>query len=346
METPADPGALLSIIVPTYNDTGDLKPCLCALRAEAPPGSELIVVVDGPPVEAASAVAAAAGARVFLLDERAGPAAARNYGAAHAHGDIFVFVDADVVVRRGGLARIERAFADDPGLTAMFGSYDDSPRSPGLVSRYRNLLHHFVHQEGRAEATTFWAGLGAVRRAAFLEAGGFDAAGFTRPSVEDIELGYRLRGAGGRIRFDKGLQGTHLKRWSLWSMIRTDVTCRALPWARLVLGTDRVPTELNLRASQRVSAGLVACALVAAVLALQRTVLLSVTVLALLPVALINQRFYRLLWRRGGPGLAATGFLLHLLYFLYSATSFALVWLDMRLRGAGRALGHRRSGPR
>jgi glycosyltransferase involved in cell wall biosynthesis len=94
---------------------------LCALRAEASPGSELIVVFDGPPVEAASVVAAAAGARVFLLDERAGPAA-RNYGAAHAHGDVFVFVDAHVVVRRGGLAHIERAFADDPGLTAMFGS--------------------------------------------------------------------------------------------------------------------------------------------------------------------------------------------------------------------------------
>ena len=77
----------------------------------------------------------------------------------------------------------------------------------------------------------------------------------------------------------------------------------------------------------------------------RQTLPVAVTAIAR-DIPLSNQRFYRLLWRRGGPGLAATGFLLHLLYFLYSATSFALVWLDMRLRGAGRALGHRRSGLR
>jgi glycosyl transferase family 2 len=345
MKTPAERPALLSIIVPTYKNSGELAPCLDALRAEASPESELIVVVDGPSGDAA-AVAAAAGARVLLLDQRAGPAAARNHGAAHAQGSILVFVDADVVVRRGGLARIAQAFAADPGLSALFGSYDDSPRSRGLVSQYRNLLHHFVHQEGMAEATTFWAGLGAVRRAAFLEVGGFDAAAFTRPSVEDIELGYRLREAGGRIRLDKELQGTHLKHWSLWSMVRTDVTGRALPWARLVLRSDHIPTELNLGVSQRVSAALTVCALTATALAWRWTILLGAAALALLGVALINRRFYRLLWRRGGLRLAAAGSLLHLFYFLYSATSFALVWLGTRRPGMDRTLVPPRGRPR
>ena len=337
MVTPANPRVLLSIIVPTYNDSGELVACLAALRAEASPESELIVVLDGPSADAA-AVAAAAGARVLNLDQRAGPAAARNHGAARAQGSILVFVDADVVVRPGGLARIAQAFAADPGLTALFGSYDDSPRSPGLVSRYRNLLHHFVHQESRAEATTFWAGLGAVRRAAFLEVGGFDAAAFTRPSVEDIELGYRLRAAGGRIRLDRELQGTHLKRWSFWSMVRTDVTARALPWARLVLRSDRIPAELNLSVSQRASAALATCALVAVALAWWWTILLGGAALALLGVALINWRFYRLLWRQGGVQLAAAGSLLHVFYFLYSAASFALAWLGARGPDTGRVL--------
>jgi len=332
METPATAHPFCSIIVPTHDDGGELEPCLCALRAEIAGTSELIVVIDGPPAEAATTVASAAGARVFSLEQRSGPAAARNHGATHARGDVLVFVDADVVMRRGGLGRIERAFADDPGLTALFGSYDDSPRSPGLVSRYRNLLHHFVHQEAHAAATTFWAALGAVRRADFWKAGGFDAAAFTRPSVEDIELGYRLRAAGGRIRLDRELQGTHLKRWTLWSMIRTDVSNRAVPWARLVLAKDRVPTELNLRFSQRVSAGLTIVALVAVLLAFWRPILLGPGAAVLVVVAFINRRFYRLLWRRGGVRLAAGGFALHLLYFLYSAASFALVWLGTRRR--------------
>ena len=54
-----------------------------------------------------------------------------------------------------------------PALTAVMGSYDDTPSEPGLVSQYRNLLHHFVHQVGREKASTFWAGCGAVRRGAF-----------------------------------------------------------------------------------------------------------------------------------------------------------------------------------
>ena len=47
-------------------------------------------------------------------------------------------------------------------------------------------------------------------------------------------------------------------------MVRTDVTCRALPWARLILETANAPADLNLRGAQRLSAALVALALAAA----------------------------------------------------------------------------------
>jgi hypothetical protein len=247
------------------------------------------------------------------------------------------------VVARGAVDRVIRAFAEDPGLAAVFGSYDDDPRAPALVSRYRNLLHHFVHQEGNSQAATFWAGLGAVRRAVFLAVGGFDAARFARPSIEDIELGYRLRRAGHRIRLDRALQGKHLKRWGLWSMLRTDVTCRALPWARLILETRHAPEDLNLRASQRVSCVLSGVALAAALGAPWWWPLVGVSALALLGIAAINRRFYALLWRRGGARLTALGFALHVLYFIYSAASFAYASLEARVRIArglsGRAPG-------
>ena len=34
------------------------------------------------------------------------------------------------------------------------------------MARFKNLTHHYVHQQGRPEAGTFWAGCGAVRRSA------------------------------------------------------------------------------------------------------------------------------------------------------------------------------------
>jgi glycosyl transferase family 2 len=326
----------LSIIVPAYNAEREIVECLAALRTAVPPDAELIVVDDASTDETPN-VAKAAGATVLRLARNAGPAAARNHGVAHAEGDVVLFVDADVIVAPGAVGRVARHFTDDPGLAALFGSYDDRPRAPGLVSRYRNLLHHFVHHAGRAEASTFWSGLGAVRRAAFLAVGGFDVTRFAQPSIEDIELGVRLRRAGYRIRLDPAVQGTHLKRWTLASMVRTDVTRRALPWARLIAETAHMPTDLNLSHSQRVTAVLAGVAMLAIVLVPLRPMpALAIALGALAGVAVLNRRFYALLWRRGGFRLLAAGFPLHVLFFLYSGATFVYAALEARVAGRKR----------
>ena len=136
--------------------------------------------------------------------EAHGPAAARNRGARDAAGDILLFVDADCRPHDDAVALLLGAF-DDPEVAAAFGSYDDRPAVPTTVSLYKNLAHHFVHQRSAEDASTFWAGLGAVRRGAFRSSGGFDEA-YARPSIEDVELGYRLKAAGHRIRLVKAAQ--------------------------------------------------------------------------------------------------------------------------------------------
>ena len=115
-------------------------------------------------------------------------------------------------------------FEADPGLSALFGSYDDTPAAPGIVSQYRNLLHHFVHQQGDFHqgirpVHTFWTGCGTIRRDVFLAFGGFDPRLYPRPAIEDIELGYRLTRAGHRIVLARDVLATHMKRWSLVEMI-------------------------------------------------------------------------------------------------------------------------------
>src|SRR5207249_8693541 len=124
--------------------------------------------------------------------------------------------------------------------------YDDQPAAGGLVSDFRNLLHHHVHQEGAGPATTFWAGLGAIRRDAFLAFGGFDDKRFPRPSIEDIDLGARVVERGGRIVLDPRIQGKHLKRWTIATMVRTDFRDRGLPWVELLLARPADTTTLNL----------------------------------------------------------------------------------------------------
>ncbi len=304
----------VSVVVPAGGADRELERCLAALSGLRPPPGEVLVVSDGPS-EAVRRAAEERGFRALELAGRRGPAAARNAGAAAARGEILLFLDADVEVPADLVGRVAARFRERPDLAALFGSYDAEPPAPGMVSRFRNLLHHWVHQQGRREATTFWAGCGAIRREVFEEAGGFREA-FRVPSVEDIELGHRLVEGGSRIELVKELQVTHLKRWTLGSMVRTDIFDRAVPWTRLMLARRRLDEDLNLRPGQRVSAVL-AGALAAGLAAVPlEPVLWPWPVLCALSLVGLNRRFYGFLARRGGVRLAAAGAVLHWLHFL------------------------------
>lgn len=288
----------LTTIVPATDAPTQLARCVAAIHAADEPPEELIVVDNAP---------------------EAGPAAARNAGAERAAGDVLVFVDSDVLPHRDAFRRIRAAFDADPGLTALFGSYDDAPEAPDAVSGFRNLLHHYVHQRSSGPATTFWAGLGAVRRDAFAQVGGFDADRFPDSSIEDIELGMRLAASGRRMTLDPGLQGTHLKRWTLGTMIRTDVGRRGVPWVMLLARDGAAPTVLNLgwrhRASAAASIGL------AASLASRRPRSAAVALGLLLT---LNASFYVLLLNRRGPAQAAVGICLHALHHVTAACAVPL----------------------
>ncbi|HVF77889.1 MAG TPA: glycosyltransferase [Solirubrobacteraceae bacterium] len=286
---------MLTVVIPATDVPPTLGRCLAALERSSEPHA--VEVVTRP--------------------RDCGPAAARNAGVARCSADIVVFVDADVAVHHDALRRLREALERDAGLDAVFGAYDEHPAEAATVSRFRNLLHHHVHTAAAGPATTFWAGLGAIRREAFDAAGGFDAARYPRPSIEDIELGMRLHAAGRRIALEPQAQGTHLKRWTLRSMLRTDLAARGAPWValRLERGGDGA-AALNLSWRHRVAA-------VAAVLAAGAAISGRGRIAALAIAAMMapNARFYVLLARLGGPRLALAGIPLHLVHHLTAAAS-------------------------
>jgi len=285
---------MLSVVIPATDAPPTLGRCLAALaRSDEPHAVE---VVSGPP--------------------GSGPAAARNAGVARGGGDVVVFVDADVEVHPDALRLLRERLDADPGLVAAFGAYDAQPAAPQLVSRFRNLLHHHVHVTSPGAAETFWAGLGAIRRDAFDRVGGFDAQRFPRPSIEDVELGMRLRAAGARIVLEPAARGTHLKRWTLRSMVRTDFAARGVPWVVLALERGSAGGSLNVSRRQRLAAG-AALATVAA-LGLRRPGYAAAGLGAMIAA---NMSFYVLLGRRGGLRLALAGVPLHLLHHLTAAAA-------------------------
>jgi GT2 family glycosyltransferase len=306
---------------------------------------EIIVVDDNSPDESA-AVAEAAGARVIRNSERRGPAHARNLGAEAARGTVLVFLDADVCVHHDVLARIAGHFDADRDLDAVFGSYDSVSDSANFITCYKNLQHHFVHQTGRSEAATFWSGCGAVLRQSFLKLGGFSVE-YKRPAIEDIEFGIRMTQAGMKIRLDKQILVTHLKVWTLGTLIRTEVFDRAIPWTRLLLADGRIPNDLNLRLAQRASAVL---AFLLLFLFVAGTVIFKAQFAAplLLIVVLLLASYWtdEVLRGRGGPTTVVM--LLLLSTTLWAATpphsrrmavlmlgAYALLFVRCQLRRAG-----------
>lgn len=280
----------LAVIVPATDDPRTLDRCLAAIEAARAPTDELAVVRAAP---------------------RGGPGCARNEGARVTHADTLVFVDSDVELRADALERIRSRFAADPGLAAVFGCYDDEPEARDVVSTFRNLLHHHVHREAAGPIDSFWAGLGAVRRSWFEAVGGFDETTW----VEDVELGARLRGTGAAISLDPGIQGKHLKRWTLLAMVHSDLVRRGIPWTRLALEGRATRRGLNVGWRHRLSA---AASLVAVQRLARRRVLGAAAALAAL--CALNMRFYRLLAARGGRYLLG-GIAAHVVHHVTSAVA-------------------------
>lgn len=326
-------GPTVSVVMPAYRAEAHLPKVLPPLLALQAAGEllEVLVIDDGSP-DGTAALALALGATVRISGGQGrGPAWARNVGAEHARGDILWFVDSDVVVAPGACARLREALQADSPWDAVFGSYCDAPPALDFFSQYKNLLHHHQHQSSGGASTSFWSGCGAVRRTVFQAVGGFDAARFPKPSIEDIELGHRLHRAGHRILLDPTMRCSHLKQWPLRQLVEVDILCRALPWSRLILAGEAPGDELNVRPAERRAALLAGALLLSLPLALLPGGSLWPTLGLAALAGAANARFGRFLARRRGLGFALRALAFHQVVYVYSGLTFAWAWGERQL---------------
>jgi glycosyltransferase involved in cell wall biosynthesis len=333
-----------SVVIPVWNGMAHLAKCLQALEASTRKPDEIVVVDDGSDDYSAAVARAHGSSVVRIAGGPWGPATARNRGVSASSGEIIVFIDCDVAVHPETLGLMEQQFLANPDLSGLFGSYDDRPTDTGLISGYRNLLHHHVHQRSQREASTFWAGCGAIRREVFEAADGFDET-YRWASIEDIQLGVRLHRAGHRLLLCPEIQATHRKRWSLVQVIHTDIFRRAIPWTKLLLSQGTLPNDLNLRMENRVSAIAAWSLLLLLIFGAANLPLLGA---ALVPVAVLlacNWALYRLFHRRRGFLFSLGAIGLHWLHYLYSCAIFVIVALESSLRSVPGSARHLRPEP-
>ncbi len=320
---------MISVIVPMHNAGATLERCLGGIFSSSYANYECIVVDDSSTDDGLEKIGSFP-ARVVRLVGRKGASFARNRGAEAALGQILLFVDADVVVRRDSLEKIAKCFEAHEGISAVFGSYDDEPGAENFLSQYRNLLHHFIHQTSSEEAGTFWSGCGAVKEEAFVQAGMFDEG---CRMMEDIALGYKLRAQGHRIRLEKSLLVKHLKRYTPWSLLKSDVFDRAVPWTLLMWSRRQFTSDLNLKWHHKVSA-LTAVLLLAAI---GSAPILS-PMGALVPVLIgtylfLNRDVYRFYFEKRGAEFALKVVPVHFAYYMCSLLGLLIGTTQYVLKG-------------
>ena len=192
-----------SIIIPTYARPEQLETCLRALQClDYPPDRFEVIVVDDGGEEALDAKVGPFCTRfslTLLRQPHAGPATARNTGAAHARGQFFVFTDDDCAPATDWLRTLAVRVAATPGAAVAGQTVNALPNnlyaaaSQFFVSFWMTLLN------ANPNHSEFWITSNlAVPADTFRALGGFEP---TLPFAggEDWELCLRWLAKGYRI---------------------------------------------------------------------------------------------------------------------------------------------------
>jgi GT2 family glycosyltransferase len=199
---------LASVVIPTYNGASRIRNTLEALLPQcAAHGAEILVVDDGSRDQTADVVESYAPRVRILRHSNAGPAAARNRGAAEAKGAILLFTDDDCVPDPGWLQAMLAPFAD-PAVVGAKGIYRTHQRS--WVARFVQLdyedRYRLMEQLPSIDfIDTYSAGFVRER---FLEMDGYDAS-FPVACAEDVELSFRMSGRGWVMKYVPGAVVAH-----------------------------------------------------------------------------------------------------------------------------------------
>jgi peptidoglycan/xylan/chitin deacetylase (PgdA/CDA1 family)/glycosyltransferase involved in cell wall biosynthesis len=203
----------LSVLIATRDRCDLLRRCLEALASQTqdPAGFEVIVADDGSgdgSVAMAEALETRFRLRV-LRCAREGKAAALNAAIEAAEGAACLFLDDDVIASPALVAEHAAAHADK-GRVLGIGPLEQPP--PGkhdwFGGAYAEAWNERYTTLARRQADwpDCYGGNFSADRAALLEVGGFDVG---LPAVEDIELGFRLCGAGCEPRYLPRAHGIH-----------------------------------------------------------------------------------------------------------------------------------------
>lgn len=173
----------LSVIIPSYNEEKYIEETLKSLKKQSYRNIE-VIVVDSSVDDKTRKISERYADKTIYLKER-GVGKARNLGAKNASGDIFVFMDADTMIKEGSLEEICRAFKN-PDVVCVCGYIE--VKSSFLNEMLFMGVSESVWLLSKLNIPLFYGICVSYKREAFEKIKGFDESFIT---AEDIEISKR-----------------------------------------------------------------------------------------------------------------------------------------------------------
>jgi GT2 family glycosyltransferase len=173
----------VAVIIPTRGRPGPLKTCLRQIFPYVNQHSECMIVVsdDGDASETSAALAAEFPEVNVVQGPHRGPAANRNWGAAHSMGELLIFLDDDCRPVPDLVAEYQRAANSNPECSLFEGRIT----AEGIETGFADTT------PSNEKGGYLWSCNFGIRRELFIDIGGFDER-FPFPAMEDADLHFRV----------------------------------------------------------------------------------------------------------------------------------------------------------
>ena len=204
-----------SIIIPVHNAQGTLKSCLGSISSSENRDFE-VVVVDDKSTDKSVEIAKDYPCRIITLNQNKGTAFSRNTGRDNAKGEILVFIDADVVIKKDTLNIIDASFKKNEDIVAVTGLLSKECPYNDFFTRYKNLYMHYIFRQCPRFVDFLFGSIIAINKDDFLS---FNE---SFRATDDTELGQRYKELNKKILLNQELEVIHLKKYNFKEIIEND----------------------------------------------------------------------------------------------------------------------------
>ncbi|MDI6744426.1 MAG: glycosyltransferase [Thermodesulfovibrionales bacterium] len=224
----------ISVIIPNYNGSSTIGRCLEAAFSSEYDNFE-VIVADDCSTDNSAEIIKKFPCKLIPLDEHSGASKARNTGAKNSSGEILFFIDADCLIQRDTLTKVNKALlASEDAIIG--GTYSAIPYDKDFFSIFQSIFINY--SEMKKEPPDYIPTHAMViARDIFMKSGGFQE-NFL-PILEDVEFSHRLRKTGYKLMMNPEILVRHIfnftlrkslknayrksKYWTIYSIMNKDI---------------------------------------------------------------------------------------------------------------------------